>query len=172
MEFRTAEEKLLADYTELERENEGLRDRIADLENPERDPAVYRIDHPIELACAYVGFYWTRRDDTGKLTADQLREMCSTREGLIELANMHSGRNENIRIIKRVFPYRISMLGLEFALDVAGIDDLYVVKVCDVSDLNPDHWYPIECSDALYEVALEKLKKNVLERAISMERYQ
>lgn len=46
MKYKTAEEKLLADYAALERENEELRERIAELEDPERDLAVYRIVRP------------------------------------------------------------------------------------------------------------------------------
>lgn len=177
MKFKTAEEKLLADYEALEAENEQLK---ADLEkheisDPETDQAAYRIDRPVELVRTNVDTYWYSSDSNGvaKMTAGELREACATRDGLVRIAEMN-GRygGKTAGVDKRVWPYQVQALGALFAVDFSKYSDdvnMSEVLIYDPAELDTSHWFPVECESGLYELALEELKEALLKRADKLE---
>ena len=175
MNYKTAEEKLLADYAELEAKCEALEEQLAKKPNPEDDASVYRIDRPVELVTASVETYWYDSDEHGvaKMTAEELREACETRAELVRVAEM-SGRYgwRTAYVQKRVWPYQITALGKTFAIDFDGYDgkvSMSETQIKDPANLGTSGWFPSYCEADLYDLALEELKSALIERAEKLE---
>lgn len=176
MNYKTAEEKLLADYAELEAKCEALEEQLEKKPNPEDDAEVYLIDRPVELVTASVDTYWYDSDERGvvKMTAEELRDACATRGGLARIAELRGryGYGKTAYIRRRIWPYQIKALGVTFAVDFTDCDNgvtMTEALVFDPADLDTDHWFPVECEADLYELALAKLKDALLKRADKLE---
>lgn len=176
MNYKTAEEKLLADYEALEAKCEALEEQLGSKRSPEEDAAAYRIDRPVELVSANVETYWYDSDETGvsKMTSEELREACATRDGLVRIAELRGryGCGKTAYISRRIWPYQIKALGVTFAVDFTDYDNKVTMSeatIYDPTDLDTDHWFPVECKADLYELALEELKTALLKRAEKLE---
>lgn len=176
MNYKTVEEKLLADYAELEAKCEALEEQLAKKPNPEDDAAVYRIDHPVELVTVSVETYWYDSDENGvaKMTAEELREACETREGLVRVAEIRGryGCGKTAYISRRVWPYQITALGKTFAIDFDGYDgnvSMSETQIKDPAILGTSGWFPSYCEAELYELALVELKSALIKRAEKLE---
>lgn len=188
MEIKTCEQYVLAELEAAQKENEELRDRIAELEreaaeadarkaeSPDgevepRQVQIYRLNEPFETAYLTVkGSYdFGRSEDGLGLTAEEIREKAATDDGLREVAGIRVGwcHEEAMSVNTRIWPCQLRTGTQTFVMDVydkgRNITEARVEK--DDEKACSGRYFPAYRAQELERLGLDLLKKRLLEYA-------
>lgn len=188
METMTCEQYVLAELEDAKRENERLRDRIAELEreaaeadarkaeSPDgevepRQVQIYKLNEPFETAYLTVkdSYDFGRSENGLGLTAEEIREKAATEEGLREVAGIRVGwsREEAMSVSTRIWPCQLRTGTQTFVMDVydngRNITEVRVEK--DDEEACRGRYFPAYRAQELERLGLDLLKKNLLEYA-------
>ena len=178
MEIKTAEQKLLADFFDLESENEALRQRISELEaaghkgdeSEDGEPAprqvsMWKLDEPIETAYLSLASQYDYKGENGlNMTADEIEEAIREDAGLARMAERMVGsysRRKLMEVEVRSFPYKLRVGGYTYALDTydsgRNIFETRVEK--SDSQFQSGRYFPVEMLPDLEEFGLRELRE-------------
>lgn len=188
METMTCEQYVLAELEDAKRENERLRDRIAELEreaaeadarkaeSPDgevepRQVQIYKLNEPFETAYLTVkdSYDFGRSENGLGLTAEEIREKAATEEGLREVAGIRVGwsREEAMSVSTRIWPCQLRTGMQTFVMDVydkgRNITEARVGK--DSEEACSGKYFPACRAQELEQLGLSMLKKRLLEYA-------
>lgn len=188
MEIKNCEQYVLAELEAAQKENEELRDRIAELEreaaeadagkgeSPDgevepRQVQIYKLNEPFETAYLTVkDVYDFRHSENGLgLTAEEAREKAASDEGLREVARMRVGwsKNEAMSVETRIWPCQLRTGTQTFVMDVwdngRNITEARIEK--DGEKACTGRYFPAYRAQELERFGLDLLKKRLLEYA-------
>lgn len=188
MEIMNCEQYVLAELEAAQKENEELRDRIAELEreaaeadagkgeSPDgevepRQVQIYKLNEPFETAYLTVkDVYDFRHSENGLgLTAEEAREKAASDEGLREVARMRVGwsKNEAMSVETRIWPCQLRTGTQTFVMDVwdngRNITEARIEK--DGEKACTGRYFPAYRAQELERFGLDLLKKRLLEYA-------
>lgn len=188
MEIMNCEQYVLAELEAAQKENEELRDRIAELEreaaeadagkgeSPDgevepRQVQIYKLNEPFETAYLTVkDVYDFRHSENGLgLTAEEAREKAASDEGLREVARMRVGwsKNEAMSVETRIWPCQLRTGTQTFVMDVwdngRNITEARIEK--DGEKARAMRYFPAYRAQELERFGLDLLKKRLLEYA-------
>ena len=188
MEIKNCEQYVLAELEAAQKENEELRDRIAELEreaaeadagkgeSPDgevepRQVQIYKLNEPFETAYLTVkDVFDFRHSEIGLgLTAEEAREKAASDEGLREVARMRVGwsKNEAMSVETRIWPCQLRTGTQTFVMDVwdngRNITEARIEK--DGEKACTGRYFPAYRAQELERFGLDLLKKRLLEYA-------
>ena len=188
MKIKNCEQYVLAELEAAQKENEELRDRIAELEreaaesdarkgeSPDgevepRQVQIYKLNEPFETAYLTVkDVYDFRHSENGLgLTAEEAREKAASDEGLREVARMRVGwsKNEAMSVDTRIWPCQLRTGTQTFVMDVwdngRNITEARIEK--DGEKACTGRYFPAYRAQELERFGLDLLKKRLLEYA-------
>lgn len=188
MEIKNCEQYVLAELEAAQRENDELRDRIAELEREaaesdarkgespdgEVDPRqvqIYKLNEPFETAYLTVkdSYDFGRSENSLGLTAEEIREKAATEEGLREVAGIRVGwsRDEAMSVDTRIWPCQLHTGTQTFVMDLWDNGrNLAEARVCkDEEKPRTGNYFPAYRAEELERFGLDLLKKRLLEYA-------
>ena len=188
MEITTCEQYVLAELEAAQKENEELRDRIAELEreaaeadarkaeSPDgevepRQVQIYRLNEPFETAYLSVKdvYDFCRSENGLGLTADEAREKAASEEGLREVARIKVGwsREEAMIVETRIWPCQLRTGAQTFVMDVydGGREIIEARVERDGEEACIGRYFPAYRAQELEQLGLSMLKKRLLEYA-------
>lgn len=188
METMTCEQYVLAELEDAKRENDRLRDRIAELEreaaeadarkaeSPDgevepRQVQIYKLSEPFETAYLTVkdSYDFGRSENGLGLTAEEIREKAATEEGLREVAGTRVGwsRDEAMSVDIRIWPHQLRTGAQTFVIDLWDKGrSLTEARVCkDEEEPRTGNYFPSYRAEELERFGLDLLKKRLLEYA-------
>lgn len=188
MEITTCEQYVLAELEAAQKENEELRDRIAELEreaaeadarkaeSPDgevepRQVQIYRLNEPFETAYLTVkdSYDFGRSEDGLGLTAEEIREKAATDDGLREVAGIRVGwcHEEAMSVNTRIWPCQLRTGTQTFVMDLCDKGStLFESRVCkDNEKPRTGNYFPAYRAEELERFGLDLLRKRLLEYA-------
>lgn len=188
MEIKNCEQYVLAELEAAKRENDELRDRIAELEREaaesdarkgespdgEVDPRqvqIYKLNEPFETAYLTVkdSYDFGHSENSLGLTAEEIREKAATEEGLREVAGIRVGwsRDEAMSVDTRIWPCQLRTGTQTFVMDLWNNGrNLAKARVCkDEEKPRTGNYFPAYRAEELERFGLDLLKKRLLEYA-------
>ena len=188
MEIKNCEQYVLAELEAAQKENEELRDRIAELEreaaesdarkgeSPDgevepRQVQIYKLNEPFETAYLTVkdSYDFGHSENGLGLTAEEIREKAATEKGLREVAEIRVGwsRDEAMSVDTRIWPYQLRTGTQTFVMDLwdngRNLSEARVAK--DTEKACTGNYFPAYRAQELERFGLDLLKKRLIEYA-------
>lgn len=188
MEIKNCEQYVLAELEAAQRENDELRDRIAELEreaaesdarkgeSPDgevgpRQVQIYKLNEPFETVYLTVkdSYDFGNSENSLVLTAEEIREKAATEEGLREVSEIRVGwsRDEAMSVDTRIWPCQLRTGTQTFVMDLWDNGrNLAEARVCkDEEKPRTGNYFPAYRAEELERFGLDLLKKRLLEYA-------